>query len=355
MNDITRKFKEEFAKYEDFKEKLEVLIKELLIQNEINFHKLEARVKTPSKLEEKIIRKNDKYNSIDDITDLIGIRIITYFENEVDKVSQIILTEFEQDKENSIDKRQLENDKFGYKSLHNVVSLKKERKALTEYKRFKNIKFEVQIRSILQHAWAEIEHDIGYKGERAIPDIVKRNFYRVAALLETADIEFVNITNSLALYELTLSESIKNNPEEVELNSASLNSYLATSSIVNEIDKIIAKENNLKLNTFYHDSFNLLDKLYFLQIKTVKELDNSLILNRNVIPRFAKKWMSNLGEFVDSGISVFYLCYVLVGQKSNVEFAIKYYHDIVMNQNANDKTTARANQILEIYQSLLEV
>jgi len=77
--------------------------------------------------------------------------------------------------------------------LHYVASLISEREKLTEYKRFAGIKVEIQIRSTLQHAWAEIEHDIGYKGENSVPDSLKRNFSRVAALLEVADIELMQL------------------------------------------------------------------------------------------------------------------------------------------------------------------
>lgn len=129
MHRLTNKFKEIYNSYEDFKLKLEILVKELLIQNNINFHKIESRVKDPSKLEEKILRKNEKYNELDDITDIVGLRIITFFEDEVDKVASIISNEFTLDHNNSIDKRRLESDRFGYKSLHYVVSLTDQRKS----------------------------------------------------------------------------------------------------------------------------------------------------------------------------------------------------------------------------------
>jgi putative GTP pyrophosphokinase len=132
MHILTDLFKKQQKSYEDFKVKLESLITELLIHGNINYHKLECRVKEVDKLDEKIIRKNEKYQSLDDITDLIGIRIITYFEDEVDKVAELINSEFTLDKENSIDKRKSESDRFGYKSLHYVVTLSNERKILTE-------------------------------------------------------------------------------------------------------------------------------------------------------------------------------------------------------------------------------
>ena len=65
-----------------------------------------------------------------------------------------------------------------------------ERMVLRENKAFEGLKCEIQIRSVLQHAWAEIEHDLGYKSELTIPKEVRRSFSRLAGLLELGDKEF---------------------------------------------------------------------------------------------------------------------------------------------------------------------
>jgi ppGpp synthetase/RelA/SpoT-type nucleotidyltranferase len=85
MYEITEKYRAEQSKFDDFRIKAEVLVREFMVQHAINYHKIESRIKDPNKLDEKIIRKNDKYKSINEITDLVGIRIITYFEDEADK------------------------------------------------------------------------------------------------------------------------------------------------------------------------------------------------------------------------------------------------------------------------------
>ena len=66
------------------------------------------------------------------------------------------------DEKNSVDKRKALGDReFGYLSLHRIAMVSPQRGKLIEYLRFKDEPFEIQIRSILQHAWAEIEHDLG--------------------------------------------------------------------------------------------------------------------------------------------------------------------------------------------------
>ena len=86
----------------------------------------------------------------------------------VDKLAKVIERNFKIDTENSIDKRVMDPERFGYSSLHYIVEYTPERLKLIEYKYFTGIKFEIQIRSILQHAWAETEHDLGYKSKNEV-------------------------------------------------------------------------------------------------------------------------------------------------------------------------------------------
>jgi putative GTP pyrophosphokinase len=102
--------------------------------------------------------------------------------------------EFVIDWENSVDKGELLSpDRFGYLSVHYVASLSPSRLALPEYKQYGSIKAEIQVRSILQHAWAEIERGLGYRNQ-TMPGRVRRRFSMVAGLLEMADKEFRDIT-----------------------------------------------------------------------------------------------------------------------------------------------------------------
>ncbi|MCY1691163.1 hypothetical protein OVA29_11120 [Exiguobacterium sp. SL14] len=92
-----------------------------------------------------------------------------------EKRRRIIENEFAIDRDQSVDKSTLlDTTEFGYLSVHFVASLSEQRLALSEYGRFKDYTAEIQIRSILQHAWAEIEHDLGYKNPNSVPAEVKR-------------------------------------------------------------------------------------------------------------------------------------------------------------------------------------
>ena len=173
----------------------EHLLRELLTTEDLRVHSITHRVKTKKSLERKISEKASEYQSLDDVHDLLGCRVITYFPDEVDAVAAVVEREFAVDWPNSVDKRALlDPDRFGYLSLHYVVTFNDSRVALAEYARFGGCRFEIQIRSILQHAWAEIEHDLGYHTTGAVPRTIRRRFSRLAGMLEMADDEFNNVS-----------------------------------------------------------------------------------------------------------------------------------------------------------------
>jgi len=124
MNLILKEYDKKREILENLDKSLETLINSLLKQKGIKAHQIQTRVKDRGSLEKKILAKQ-KYKSLDDITDIVGIRIITYFEDEVDKVAKVVEEEFDLDQENSVDKRDIDTDRFGYRSLHYVASLKK--------------------------------------------------------------------------------------------------------------------------------------------------------------------------------------------------------------------------------------
>ena len=153
---------------------------------------MQARVKNKTKLRKKYLDPEKEYKFLDDITDLAGLRIITYYEDDVDRVAQMVKKEFRIDWEKSIDKRNTEPDRFGYSALNYVCRHLPQRIRDVEYKQFADVCCEIQITSILRHAWAEIEHE-WYDLKEAYPGNIKRRFYRTAALLELAESEFLEI------------------------------------------------------------------------------------------------------------------------------------------------------------------
>lgn len=227
--------------YRDLAVAVEALIETILKAEGISIHSVTQRIKDRSSLERKLLLGAGKYGSVADVTDLAGVRIITYFSDTVDRVAAVVAREFAIDADNSIDKRAaLRPDSFGYLSLHHVVELNAERTRLAEYRRFAGLKLEVQTRSILQHAWAEIEHDLGYKATADVPRAMRRRFARLAGLLEIADDEFAAVRDGLQEYEDAVPGEILSTPTTVELDKASLRAFVANNALVKRLDEVIA-------------------------------------------------------------------------------------------------------------------
>ena len=202
---------------------------------------IEYRVKTSESLAGKLERKGDKYHSLNDITDLIGLRIITYYTDDVDKVAAIVKQLFKIDWSNSVDKRKAHQlDSFGYNSLHYICRLKApllsppggKTDSLADYSSPKGEAgwgppFEIQMRTALQHVWSAIEHDIGYKGAVKLPPEFRRQFSRLAGLLELADDEFSQLRTTMTEYRRQIQALVQSGKlDEVPLSTDSFGSYL---------------------------------------------------------------------------------------------------------------------------------
>lgn len=326
--DLLKEYDRRVTDYAEFTQCLISLIKTLLLQADIRPHSVTGRVKERSILEAKLKRSNKNYTSLDQVTDISGIRIITYFTDDVDLVANLVEKEFVVDKENSVDKRIYSDpDRFGYTSLHYVVSLSSMRLGLSEYRRFSGHKAEIQIRTLIQHAWAEIEHDLGYKGEIAIPKPVRRKFFRLAAMLELADEEFTSIKETLSKYKKEVGETIATTPEKVEIDATSITEYINNSPVLNSCDREISTRTGLSIE---HSPFTsgVVDAGYlrWVGLYTVEELDTYLKENKDAVVSLAvHKLKGNDSESFMRGLGLLYICYVILARKADLERFMQFY------------------------------
>lgn len=184
---------------ENYRLALEGLITTLLASEEVKVQKIESRCKSVDGFEEKVKRK-DYSQPFEQMTDMTALRVIVFFSDDVDAAISVMTREFEIDKFNTVDKRLIEEpDRFGYRSYHAVVSLDARRTQLSEWKPYVGLKAEVQIRTVLEHAWATIDHDLFYKGKPSVksPEGVRRRFVSLMAQLEGIDEAFTNLRDQM--------------------------------------------------------------------------------------------------------------------------------------------------------------
>ena len=214
---ILEEYRQQLPVFKEMQETIPAKVRALFAETGILVASIESRIKEERSLAGKLEMKGAKYASLADITDIFGMRIITFYSSDVDKVASAVDHLFEIDWENSVDKRKLhEVDSFGYLSLHYICSM-------PEFP----YKFEVQMRTILQHAWANMNHDIGYKSGVEVPVEYLRNMNRLAGMLELIDEQFSRIRDEITDYRRQVQTLVASGRlEEVPLDGDSFRSWL---------------------------------------------------------------------------------------------------------------------------------
>lgn len=165
--------------------------------------KIEGRVKDKEECIKKFHRKyqgtletdEQPYEIKDFISDLIGIRIVCLYEDQIPVVSAVLQRHFKTlDVTDKIAAVESTEDSFGYKGLHLDLALNDEMASQPKYLPCADRPFEVQIRSLIQDAWSVLDHKIKYK--KSIPIDLKRRINILSALFELADREFKEIRNA---------------------------------------------------------------------------------------------------------------------------------------------------------------
>ena len=267
---------------------------------------VEHRVKEERSLAGKLERKGDLYNHLDDITDILGCRVICFLSDEIDKIGKKVEEHFVIDWENSSDKRTLlKENAFGYLSLHYICSLPFGDKWPDE---ICGKKFEVQIRTILQHAWSAIHHDIGYKSDFGVPREISRQFARLAGLLELADDEFVRARDNMAAYTEDIRKRIiTDEADEVLINMISLNEYVLHNAKMQNLIQEIADIAGAEIKSIDPESY--IPQLAYLGVKKLGDIEIMINENYDLAVSLAKKALSMADlDIVSSSVALRFLC-----------------------------------------------
>lgn len=184
-------------------------------------HSIEARAKDVDSFRRKAGRPDEadrtelKYSDpLTQITDLAGVRVIAFFPKALQRICEAIEKEFEVTWRKDLGEERFNQGRFGYQSIHYLVKLPAQKTQWAEYKKFDALIAEIQVRTILQHAWAEMEHDIQYKSSEQIPTSIQRRFVALAGMLEIADREFQAVQDEDANLRRAVSASLQDDLTE---------------------------------------------------------------------------------------------------------------------------------------------
>ena len=335
----------EFIEKQSLFEKMHSVVLEemrrIIKDNNLSVTAVEGRIKTQTSLIGKLILKGHKYQSLYDITDILGTRIITLFSDDVDRVASYMEKTFDVDWKESIDKRKTHQlDSFGYNSLHYICRIPKSLYFNSQQPELNDLRFEIQMRSTLQHAWAAMNHDIGYKSEIETPPEYLRMLGRLAGMLELADEEFSRIRISVAEYRRHMEALIKAGElSQVQLDGDTFKSYIAQKPF-EKLTKKIAAINQAEVQEMSFDPYFPL--LKEIGIKTLQDLEDFIKENEDDAYKFA---MSQLGEtdldIVASTIGLQNLIIVATLKNGGGKAGLKHVFDELYNQSAHNESLAQ--------------
>ena len=254
-------YSEKRGLYEEFAKQILNILK-MVIADEypnIKIASWSSRAKEVESLKKKL--KKDKYNEDSEITDLAGARIIVYSKKDISLIENVIKSNFLVDNKNSINKSSvLGNDKVGYRGVHYVVAYNSDRMKMPENKKYRDIKCEIQVTSLIAHTWSEIIHEKGYKFEGELPIELERRKNLLAGMLELADMEMDAYVQSFDEYVSKIQQKVEQGGLDLKINSMSLEKYMlwkfpsVTPQIFRDVDLI-------------------LEELYKYGLKDIRQLD----------------------------------------------------------------------------------
>lgn len=220
-----RRFYDNLEINEKLCQEIQYILKTEINRADIEIAQVSSRAKTLESFCEKISRKNYK-NPFDEVTDFSGVRVVYLYSTNRKNIEEIIEHEFEVIEK--VDKVLIDEDKFGYGAFHFLVKLK-DNQSGARYDELKNKTCEIQVRTILQDAWALIAHHLSYKQESDVPKELKRKLNALSGLFETADDQFENIKNVRLQYQSDIQAALssgKGFANEEEANIDALEAYL---------------------------------------------------------------------------------------------------------------------------------
>ncbi|MGF1779819.1 GTP pyrophosphokinase [Vibrio nomapromontoriensis] len=220
MSELINIYRELKPKYERLRENLCRVLEQELDSRSVPIFAVESRVKDEKSFVHKVSRKGYE-NPTSDVEDMCGVRVICYYQEDIEKICHLIESEFNIVSEEN-KQEELNHDQFGYTSYHYIVTLKDSWLEHPSARGLGGFKAEIQIRTMLMHTWSAISHKLLYKREQDVDPQFKRKISRLSALIELADEQFNTIKNEREEFRKALPISDGHFETDVEVTSDSL-------------------------------------------------------------------------------------------------------------------------------------
>jgi len=271
--EVIRTFLQQREQYQQLCNEVEYIMRKHIAQKGIEIAYTTLRAKTLNSFLDKLSRKSYE-NPFEEVTDLAGVRVVCLYRSDLAQLEEIVSNEFRVVEK--FDKlRNMSPNEFGYGAIHYVVQLGKRARG-ARYDDLKDLLCEIQLRTVLQDAWAIIDHHLVYKQESDVPSVLLRKLNGLSGLFETADDSFDSIRNERERYLQEIKESIDSDDTFLknELNKDTYLSFLEwkfpdlppySEDVPNQLD-------------FALGSFRLIEGV---QIKTLGDLNSEYEKVRN--------------------------------------------------------------------------
>ena len=347
---LMEQYHERIHVYERLSHLADEALRHALDAQHVKVTAMEHRIKTETSLAGKLELKGGKYQTIEDVTDIVGLRVVTFYSADVDKVAAIVNEAFVVDRRNSVDKRKQHRlDSFGYNSLHYICRLPKTIVDDPEMPLLNELRFEIQMRTALQHVWSTLDHDTGYKGDVKIPHEYMRQFNRMAGMLELMDEEFSRLRNVLVDYRRQmLALEASGQLDSVDLNAETFRRYLEAHPF-DRLNQRIAAINQAEL--YPVPIMPYLQVLQDLGMETLGEVNRLVEEYSDDAYRLA---VSQLGatdlDILSENIGIQNLCYVYVLKRGGGPAGLCRIFDLLNGYQPGNMTIAK--KLFELAQKL---
>lgn len=196
IQSIAKKWEADELLYKELGKIVSSFIKSNISECEI-LPEVSHRTKELLSIVKKIKKKQRvKDYSYEHLNDKLGIRIICTFTDEMGKIDDFLHKYFDIKK---VERKQetLDFDRLDYISNHYDACINLGLNPFSKYDHLRSLVFEIQVRTLNQHAWSNTAHMLSYKQEAEISATLKRKIYRLLSLYEIADDEFAIVNKAL--------------------------------------------------------------------------------------------------------------------------------------------------------------